>query len=200
VWAVDRDPEALAIAKATAERSGVANIRFRQGEATDTGLDPAGVDVVMMRHVLAHNGSREQAIVGHLATLVRPGGHVYLVDVEATGVRLRPSDPDLTDLNDRYLEFHVRQGNDLTVGLRLGELLEAAGLERVDHRGSYHIVQSQPGLRPPAWAARDAMIAAGVADADDVARWSAVLDKIDEDDRQFTLFVPQFWAIGRRPS
>lgn len=36
---------------------------------------------------------------------------------------------DLEDLNDAYVEFHRSRGNDPQVGLRLDELLAAAGLQ-----------------------------------------------------------------------
>ena len=199
VWAVERDEAALAAARALADQAGLGHITFRQGEATCTGLEPGAADTVMMRHVLAHNGGAEEAIVEHLATLVRPGGCVYLVDIEASAIRMRPSEPAMDDLGAKYQEFHARQGNDLSVGLRLGELLVGAGLELVDHRGTYSIVESQPGLRPPSWAAREAMVAAGVASAGDVERWSAAFDEIDRRSVRFTLFVPLFCATGRRP-
>lgn len=198
VWAVDQDPHALATAGQLAARLGLTNVRCQAGRADGTGLPASAADVVMMRHVLAHNGGREQAIVDHLASLVRPGGFVYLVDVEAQGARLRPPEPDLVDLGDRYRAFQTQRGNDLSVGLRLGELVVAAGLELVDFGGRYDIF-SQPRFRPPSWAARQMMVDAGVATADDVARWSAAFDRVDAaGDGWLTVFVPMFWAIGRR--
>ena len=116
----------------------------------------------MVRHVLAHNGGREQAIVDHLATLLRPGGCVYLVDAYAGGMTTEPDLPVLAEINERYRAFHALRGNDLRTGLHLGEWLRAAGLELVDFRGTYQIVTFPPGLRPPALAAREAMLAAGV--------------------------------------
>src|SRR5450631_1806794 len=81
----------------------------------------------MLRHVLAHNGGREQAVVNHLVSLVRPGGAVCLVDVERTAIRWYPVEDAavLADINERYRQFHAGLGNDLFVGLRLGELLDA---------------------------------------------------------------------------
>jgi hypothetical protein len=52
----------------------------------------------MLRHVLAHNGGSEDVIVAHLATLLRPGGCLYLVDADGTAVRTVPEDVDLEDL------------------------------------------------------------------------------------------------------
>lgn len=62
--------------------------------------------------------------MAHLVALARPGGAVYQVD----------ADPDLADLADRYAAWHLARGNDLTVGRRLGALLEAAGAGSREHR------------------------------------------------------------------
>lgn len=199
VVAVDREPEALEAARAAVARAGAGNVSVLAGEADDTGIEPASADVVMIRHVLAHNGGREQAIVDHIAGLVRPGGTVYLADIDGTRFRMRPDDPDLDDLNARYEQWHARQGNDLSVGLRLAELLAAAGLEVVDFQGRINIIEVPPGLRPPGWAASDALVSAGLATADDVARWGAAMERMDTATPRPTIFVPLYFALGRRP-
>jgi hypothetical protein len=116
-----------------------------------------------MRHVSAHNRADEQKMVDHLADLVRPGGSVYLVDVDCTAVRMLVAGPDNGDLNDKYIEFHRRRGNDLIVGLRLAQLLTRAGLKPIAFEGRYSIGSPPPGVRPRSWAARHAMIAEQVA-------------------------------------
>lgn len=199
VWAVDQDAEAVARATALAAKVGLDNVRCQVGKATETGLDPGSVDVVMMRHVLAHNGGREQAIVDHLASLVRPGGTVYLLDIEGRAMRVRPPGSDVDDLHSRYWDFQTARGNDVSVGLRLAELAQGAGLELVDHRGWYQVVAAPPGLRPPSWAARDAMVEAGFATRADVERWGAFFERFDQGHAAYTLFLPMFSAIGRRP-
>ncbi len=93
VQAVDADPEAVAAATALVAAAGLGNVSVARGRADHTGLEPGSLDVVMLRHVLAHNGGAEDAIVAHLATLVRPGGCVYLVDVDGTAVRSLPETP-----------------------------------------------------------------------------------------------------------
>ena len=196
VSAVDGDESAVAAARSVVDGNGWANISVRQGRAEDTGLEPASVDVVMMRHVLAHNGPDEQRIVDHLATLVRPGGHVFLIDIDGHSFRFRPTTPDLQSLNDAYLQFHEMRGNDLQPGLRLDQLLSRAGLEVVAYRGWFSIASLPPEARPPAWAAREAMIASGVATDADVARWDAALTDVGS--RQPTIFAPLFGAVGRR--
>lgn len=199
VIGVDADPAAIAAAVEMIESSGVANASARVGAADATGLPPGTFDVAVLRHVLAHNGGREPAIVDHLASLVRPGGCVYLADVELTAARLLPADPDATDMMERYAAFHCARGNDPRIGLRLGTLLKQAGLEVVEHCGRFNIFPVPPGMRPPPWTAREAMIAEGHASAGDVARWQAALERYDAAAEPPISFIPLFTAIGRRP-
>jgi SAM-dependent methyltransferase len=200
VAGVDADPEAVANARALVAAAGLPGVTVQEGRADRTGLEPGSFDAVMLRHVLAHNGGVEDAIVAHLATLLRPGGCLYLVDVDGTAVRTVPEDADLADLDQRYLAFHAARGNDLRAGLRLGERLGRAGLELVEYRGTYLIRPLPPGLRPPPWAARESMVAAGVATDQDVARWAAAFDRVEAAPTRPTQFVPIFVAVGRRPA
>jgi len=192
VLAVERDAQALDTARALVAKSAAPNIELRAGDATATGIEPGNVDVAMMRHVLAHNGGHEQAIVDHLATLPRPGGSVYLVDVDLTALRLLDGDPELDDLSERYVRFHVARGNDPIVGLRLGNFLRAAGLDVRSFTGSYNIIEAPPGIRPPSWAARTAMVAEGAATAEDVERWDAAFQRLDAAATRPQIFAPSF--------
>jgi len=200
VSGVDGDPEAVSHARAAIDAEGLGNADVRVGTADATGLEPGTFDVAVMRHVLAHNGGAEQRIVDHLATLIRPGGAVYLVDVDLTGLRIRPTNPTIEEMASTYVEFHRRLGNDPQVGVALAGMILAAGLAVETYRGWYTIMEAPPGVRPPSWAARDAMVAQGVATADDVARWGAVLDAVDAAMPRPRIFAPTFVAIGRRPA
>lgn len=199
VTGVDADPDAIERATTLINTEGVPRAGARLGQADDTGLRPGDYDVAVLRHVLAHNGGREQRIVDHLATLIRPGGCVYLVDIEATMTRIRPEVLEFTDMLERYHAFHRALGNDLQVGLRLAELLSGAGLEVIEHSGRSRTVQWQPGLRGPAWAARDSLVAGGFATFEDLGRWEDAFRALDAGTVTPTLFLNAFIGIGRRP-
>ena len=200
VVGVDSDQAAVATASALIARSGVDNATVVTGPADATGLARDSFDVVVMRHVLAHNGGREEAIVSHLAGLVRPGGCVYLVDTDMTAMRMRGTGPDMLDMIERYIEFLRTRGNDTEIGLRLGELLSSAGLAVLEHRGWYSVMPAPVGMRPPPWAARDAMVAEGIATREDVDRWQRALEKLDTQEKRPLWFAPLFSAVGRRPA
>jgi hypothetical protein len=96
-------------------------------------------------------------------------------------------------------QFHARRGADLRIGLRLGGLLEDAGLVVERYRSLAKVMRLPPGRRGPQWAAREAMVAKRVATDDDVARWDAAYDRLDGAERRPWAFVSVFVAIGRRP-
>lgn len=192
------DADEIAISCAREEISDLPHACALVASATETGLDPAAYDVVMCRHVLAHNGGREGEIVAHLASLTAPGGCVYLADVDATALRITGEARDLEDLMDRYRRFQAARGNDLSVGLRLGDLLTEAGLtvERFACRAP--VIPLWPGMRPPAWAARTEMVAEGFATGSDISRWEEAFARLDSAQERPWLFPATFVAIGRR--
>jgi SAM-dependent methyltransferase len=193
---IDADPAAVAMA--IEEIKGLDQADARVGSATDTGLDSSSYDVVMCRHVLAHNGGHEAEIVAHLASLTTPGGCVYLVDVDITAMRNTANDPDLQDLLERYHDFQRARGNDLSVGLRLGDLLIDTGLTIDRYACRAPVLQMPPGARPPSWAAREDMVAEGFATDDDVTRWERAFVRLDSVEKRPWFFPGSFVAIGRR--
>ena len=198
VSGVDGDPHAIALAESILREA--VNVDLRVGRADDTGLEPGSYDVVMLRHVLAHNGGGEQAIVDHLVSLVRPGGCVYLVDVDLSMLRINPVPDELGDVFERYAEFHRTRGNDPHVGLRLGELVRTAGLDQLEFRGRFEIAPFPAGIRPAAMAASDDMVTQGVISVDDVHRWQDAFALLDGVTDRPSLFNPTFIAVGRRPA
>ncbi len=192
------DCDAEAVTAATEEVGDLDQASVRQGQATASGLDPGSFDVVMCRHVLAHNGGQEAAIVAHLTTLARPGGAVYLVDADLTALWLAPRDPDLEELNARYITYQQKRGNDVTIGRSLGLLLEAAGLTVEIFRFGAPMMRHQAGYRPPAWAARAALMSAGAATHDDVVRWAAAFARLDANPVRPWRSMPICLAVGRK--
>ncbi len=178
---------------------GLEYAEVRDGDGEATGLDPGEWDCVMMRHVLTHTGDAAERIVAHLATLLAPGGHLYLVDVDLDATRPMPPDPDIQEQFERYAEFHRAIGNDVRMGARLGMLLRAAGLEVAEHRGTFNRVPAMlMAGGGPLVSARDAMIAEGILTTDEVQAWEAAREKfVALPDAE--LWFAGFIAIGRKP-
>jgi SAM-dependent methyltransferase len=198
VVAVDQDAGALAVAGQLVAERNAGNVVLRHGDVDRSDVAPGTADTVVMRHVLAHNGGREQDLVASASSLLRPGGSLLLVDVDLTAFRMRPEDSDWAELHAAYLRFLRAGGNDPSVGLRLPELLAATGLEVDVFRGSYVIMALAPGFRPPAWAAGDAMLRQGCVTDADLRRWGTALERLDGASRRPTMFVAVFVAVGTR--
>jgi hypothetical protein len=115
-------------------------------------------------------------------------------------MRTQPVDQDIDDLSHRYRELYRRRDNDVSAGLRLEELLRAAGLDLVSFTERSMIVTPEPGLRGPAWAAREALVETGLAEPADIQRWSAAFERADGRRDRPTLFIPLFVGIGRAPA
>jgi len=196
--AVGVDGATEAVEAAVADVGHLPQVSVRLGDAAATGLPAAAFDVVMCRHVLAHNGGREAEIVGHLAGLARTGGAVYLVDVDHTMLWMAPSDADVEDLHGRYLEYHAERGNDLQVGRSLGRLLEGAGLTVEVFRVGGPIIRAPAGVRSPAWAARGELIDAGLATGADVTRWDAAFRRMDALAERPWACITAVLAVGRK--
>lgn len=201
VVGVDRDPEALAAAEGEIQTAHLKNAHVVIGEASRTGLEPGTFDAVMMRHVLVHNGVIVPEIIEHVASALRPGGCLYLTEFAAAGLHFVPDDPDLAEERDRWLELLRRQGNDLAMGANLGARIREAGLELVEFSGRYDIVWLSDLSEPsggPARAAREAILAAGLATAEECERWDAATNRIFADPEGKYICVPIFCAIGKR--
>jgi SAM-dependent methyltransferase len=198
VAAIDGDPAAVATAQALVAALELTNVTVHEARAESTGLEEGAYDTVMIRHVLAHNGRTAQAIVEHLGRLLRPGGCVLLVDVDMTQMRMRPEDPGFSEPMARYTAFQVQRGGAVQVGLHLDELLEGAGLEVLAYQGVTDVVRVPVGVRGPAWAARDAMVAAGIMTQEEVDAWGARLDAREEAGTPVVMFPTRFLAVGRR--
>lgn len=198
VVGVDREADAVATARALLDEAGFPSIEVRQGEAWDTALEPGSFDVVCLRHVLAHNTADEVTrVLGHVRDLLRPGGSCYVAESDLTANRFDPPVADLVDLTDRYISYLRSVGRNPAAGPTMGSTLIDAGFELVGRHAEYAMPPRGTGVRPPSWAAREAMVDSGLATADDVERWDrALTDHLDD---LVNVFIAGHLIIGRRP-
>lgn len=195
------EPNAVARAAALEEISNrsLDNARVVDGIGTATTLEAGAFDVVMIRHVLFHVGDAVPALLQHAVTLLRPGGHLYAVDVDLTARRLSVSDADFDEQAERYLDFQRRRGNNVDIGPKLGPLLAGAGLELREHEG---VMQKVPAalvsIGGPVVAARHEMLAAGTITQDDARRYDAATQRVATTPNA-ALFMSQYIAVGRKP-
>ncbi len=199
VIGVEPGEEARSAARQELEAAALSFVDVLEGSGDATGLEPRSWDCVMVRHVLVHTGAAAAGIVAHLATLLVPGGHLYLVDVDLDAFRTAPADEAVDEQMTRYADFHRRRGNDVRIGPQLGVLLRAAGLEAVEHRGTYQrIPAAAVADGGPLRAAREAMLASGDLQPEDEERWEAARARFGAR-ADAELWMPAFIAIGRAP-
>jgi ubiquinone/menaquinone biosynthesis C-methylase UbiE len=86
VEALDLTAEMLDQGRRMAEERGLANVRFREGDAARLPFADGAFDVVTSR-LSAHHYARPEAAVREAARVLRPGGRLLLVDSVA------PADP-----------------------------------------------------------------------------------------------------------
>jgi ArsR family transcriptional regulator len=84
VVAVDRSAASLARCAARVAAWGLPNVRLREGTVDDAGLaqdvtQRGGADLVLVARMLRH-AARPQDVIAAAARLLRPGGHLALVD------------------------------------------------------------------------------------------------------------------------
>lgn len=126
VVGIDASGEALALANARAERDGVTNVQFLEGDVYDPA--PGGpFDAVTARLVLIHVPDPCE-LLRIQASVLRPGGLFVPIDVDIDGIRYVPSTP----LGDRVIRWVVetfrRSDRPLSLGSNLWSLMEEAGL------------------------------------------------------------------------
>jgi ubiquinone/menaquinone biosynthesis C-methylase UbiE len=204
VVGIDRGQAEIETALGLIAQAGATNATALVADAWATGIEPGSLDVVNIRHVLAHNTAAHQRdILAHALDLLRPGGHLYLLDVDLTAARTDPYDADMTDMTETYVRHLADTGRDGAVGPRLGSSVMAVGFELVERIPSVIMPPSEAlaTIRPPMWAARDAMVASGHADAADLARWDAALTRFAASavERRAAVFNPVHAVIARKP-
>jgi len=205
VVGIDRGAAEIATASKLISERDLTNATAHEADAWATGIDEGSIDVVNVRHVLAHNTTEnQQRILAHALDLLRPGGTLYAVDADLTMSRNDPFDEDAHDLNDAYIAHLIDTGRDPSVGPKLGSLATSAGFGEVQRFADFACLPpvTLAQIRPPAWAARQAIIDSGHATADDLARWDRALTTSADTAvaRNRAAFIASFMIVARKPS
>jgi ubiquinone/menaquinone biosynthesis C-methylase UbiE len=176
IVATDIDEKKLEIAGQEAQAQQLANVEFRLADITET--DPGtSFDLVHARFLLTHLPNPAQALA-RMRQALRPGGVVVIEDIDFRGHFSHPETVALGRYVELYTEVVRRKGADANIGPRLPALLRETGFENV----RMNVVQPAGSdgevklLNPRTMEnIADAVLAEGLADADEVDRLVAEL-------------------------
>jgi SAM-dependent methyltransferase len=203
VVGVERNADAVALARLLVARRGLSNVQLLHGDARSTRLPAATFDLAIARLVLV-NVPRPEEIVAEALRLTRPGGMVAFHEADALSEVCDPPLGAWTRLRELLNRYAALNGIDLFVGRRLPRLLRDAGLEDVQVHPIVHV--HEPGhprrsLLPDfVDNVRERVIAGGLIAPDELDSLQAEVRRHLEDPD--TLVISQLYiqAWGRKPA
>lgn len=121
-------------------------VRYVVADADDLQLPERSFDAARAERTLQWVDEPERA-VAELVRVLRPGGRLSLIDTDWSTLRLEVGDPDLERrVRDALRTERSRPSN---VGVRLAEMVRAAGCELVDaHSTTHHCTTWDPDTTP----------------------------------------------------
>jgi SAM-dependent methyltransferase len=130
VTGVDRAPEVLEQARATAAGHGLANVDFAVADVHALGHPDATFCVVHAHQVLQHVGDPVQAL-REMQRVTKPGGFIAVRDSDYAAMTWYPRVPGLEDWLELYRRVARANGGEPDAGRRLKAWARQAGLTDV---------------------------------------------------------------------
>jgi ubiquinone/menaquinone biosynthesis C-methylase UbiE len=192
VVGLDVNAEGLAFAR----RQGC-GVTYVQGDAHALPFPGGCFDVVVCHYLLLWLAAPAQG-VREMARVIRPGGCVLACAEPDYGGRV-DHPPELATLGRLQAEALRRQGADPEMGRRLGELFAAAGLQATVGvmAGRWRLPASPDAEFEAEWAMREHDLA-GLLSPEELRRLRSADRQALADGRRI-LFVPTFYALGKKP-
>jgi arsenite methyltransferase len=129
-YGLDMTDEMLELARAGAEKAGVANVEWLKGVMEEIPLPDASVDIVISNCVI--NLSPDKPLVlQEAARVLRPGGRIAFTDIVA--------DPDMDEATRRDMQQFTGCIAGALTREQFGEHLAAAGLVDADVRETHRV-------------------------------------------------------------
>jgi ubiquinone/menaquinone biosynthesis C-methylase UbiE len=180
----DVDTVKLAAARDETAAAGITNVEFHAADVVDGELPAPGFDLVYARFLLTHLREPQRA-VERLCGLLSPGGLMIVEDIDYSGSFSHPESWAMSAYVSLYRRAALARGVDPDIGPRLPGLLESAGLAPA----AMHVVQPA-GLRGEVKlmsaltmaAIADAVVAAGLATAEEIGRVVDELYRVARDE------------------
>lgn len=82
VWCIDNSPRMVEVGTELAARNGLANVTYKLGDIESVPLHDASVDLAILSQAL-HHAQHPQKAVAEAYRILRPGGHLLVLDLKA---------------------------------------------------------------------------------------------------------------------
>jgi SAM-dependent methyltransferase len=202
VVAVERDPRMVEHLRLTLTERGLSDVEIVQADATGTGLDTGGFDLVHTRLVLI-NVFAPVRVLAEMLRLVRPGGVVAVQEADLSGFGCFPAHPSY----DRLLSTVVavwQDGRDPFIGRRVPGLFQDVGASDI-HADCFTLLQRDGDANHrivPFFAQlmRERILGAGLLAAEEFDRLCADVEDHLSQPGTITLWGPTYQVWGRSPT
>jgi SAM-dependent methyltransferase len=197
VTGVDASEDAVAAARTLVQRLDLADrAQIVHARCEATGLPETSFDTIFMRNVLIHNGPNVDSILAHARALLKPGGHLLAMEIDATATEMPPTASDEYEMEMRWVDWASSVGNDPAFGRVLAKTVERAGFTIRDTQSRVDQLSVE---RSPVWTARGALLEGGFATELDIDRWGRAiagrLSTVGLLDARLHVYV----VVGQRP-
>lgn len=127
---VDISADSVAQAKLAAERAGLSNVSFQQGDIFALPFKPASFDHLFVCFVLEHL-PRPMEALAVLRMLLKPDGTITVIEGDHGSTCFHPDDAAAHDAIQCQIELQRRAGGNALIGRQLYPLLVDAGFSAV---------------------------------------------------------------------
>ena len=202
VDSIDISEEQIEVARNSPSAPDSAPIHYRVGSAYDPRLPAQEYDIVFCRLVLCHLREPEKAL-DQMARLLKPGGRVVLIDMDLRDIFTMPSCEAFSAFHREVTapleaKLHV----DYSIGLRLPELLGAAGLSPDAVLADQPIYKDGPEkfLWTTTWTSvLQRAVPEGVISLERGSEIISILEQHIKDPTTWMAVAKMFAAVGSRP-
>jgi SAM-dependent methyltransferase len=200
---IDIAREQIDVAQSAAAASGAEHLHYQVGDAYEPGLPEGVFDVVFCRLVLCHLKEPGKAIAG-MARLLRPGGRLVLVDMDLRDTFTMPRCEAYRHFIDEcVIPYQTKVGVDYSVGLRLPQLVNGAGLEVAAVLVDQPVFRDGPEkhLWEKTWTfALQRAVPEGVVTLDRGSELIAAMERHTASRDVWVAVAKMFAVVGRKPS
>jgi SAM-dependent methyltransferase len=127
---VDISADSVAEAKRRADRAGLTNVEFRQGDIFDLPLDAGSFDHAFVCFVLEHLSPPVEALTA-LDRLLRPGGTMTVIEGDHGSTYFHPDSAAAHAAIECQVKLQAEAGGNALIGRQLYPLMIEAGLDAV---------------------------------------------------------------------